>query len=138
MNPSYQISQSRVSAVNEMMIRKCFAKWEPVVEVVIPASRFNGVSPGPRQLPRCWGFVHFPPTAEGERTAADATKSLNGTTISELRVGSAGCARDRRFMLRVYVPSGVFGLDLGSIKALAVAAAVCLCDCVILRSTVLA
>lgn len=75
-----------MSAVNEVMIRKCFTKWEPVVDVVIPASRFNGVSPGPRQLPRCWGFVHFPPTQEGERAAADAIKSLNGTTISELRV----------------------------------------------------
>ena len=84
--PAKTKPQSRVSAVNEVMIRKCFTKWEPVVDVVIPASRFNGVSPGPRQLPRCWGFVHFPPTAEGERAAADAIKNLNGTTISELRV----------------------------------------------------
>eukprot|EP00903_Cladosiphon_okamuranus_P008716 g8349.t1 len=82
----FEGEQSRVSAVNEVMIRKCFAKWDPVVDIVIPASRFNGVSPGPRQLPRCWGFVHFPPTAEGERAAADAIKNLNGTTISELRV----------------------------------------------------
>lgn len=82
--------------MNEVMIRKCFTKWEPVVDIVIPASRFNGVSPGPRQLPRCWGFVHFPPTAEGERMAADAIKSLNGTTISELRVRICDCHRDAR------------------------------------------
>ena len=68
------------------MIRKCFTKWEPVVDIVIPASRYNGVSPGPRQLPRCWAFVHFPPTPEGERAAADAIKNVNGTTVSELRV----------------------------------------------------
>lgn len=68
------------------MIRKCFTKWEPLVDIVIPPTRFNGVSPNARQLPRCWGVVHFPPTPEGERAAADAIKSLNGTTINELRV----------------------------------------------------
>lgn len=83
--------QGHVSAVNEVMIRKCFTKWEPLVDIVIPVSRFNGVSPGPRQLPRIWAFVHFPPTPDGERAAADAIKSLNGTTISELRVRSDCC-----------------------------------------------
>ncbi|CAM9482890.1 unnamed protein product, partial [Ectocarpus sp. 8 AP-2014] len=82
----FEGDQGHVSAVNEVMIRKCFTKWEPVVDIVIPASRFNGASPGPRQLPRCWAFVHFPPTPDGERAAADAIKGLNGTTISELRV----------------------------------------------------
>ncbi|CAM9355189.1 unnamed protein product, partial [Scytosiphon promiscuus] len=82
----FEGEQSRVSSVNEVMIRKCFTKWEPLVDIVIPPTRFNGVSPNPRQLPRCWGVVHFPPTPEGERAAADAIKSLNGTTISELRV----------------------------------------------------
>lgn len=38
------------------------------------------------QLPRCWGFVHFPPTPEGERAAKDAIQALNGTTISEMKV----------------------------------------------------
>ncbi|CAM9600875.1 unnamed protein product [Ascophyllum nodosum] len=82
----FEGDQSRVSGVNEAFIRQTFAPWEPVLEVVIPVSKFNGVSPGHRQLPRCWGFVHFPPTADGERAAKDAIQTLNGTTVSEMKV----------------------------------------------------
>lgn len=42
--------QGHVSGVNEAMIRKTFTQWEPLVDVVIPATRYNGVSPGPRQV----------------------------------------------------------------------------------------
>lgn len=103
-----------MSAVNEVMIRKCFTKWEPVVDIVIPSSRFNGVSPGPRQLPRCWGFVHFPPTAEGERAAADAIKNLNGTTISELRVRTRRDARLRARLVLLFL-SPPFEPPLGAV-----------------------
>ncbi|CAM9238434.1 unnamed protein product, partial [Laminaria digitata] len=77
---------AHVSGVNEEMIRKTFTQWEPIVDVVIPAGRFNGMSSGPRQLPRCWGFVHFPPTPEGERAAMDAIQALNGTTVKDMKV----------------------------------------------------
>ena len=40
-----------------------------------------------QQLPRCWGFVHFPPTPEGERAAMDAIQALNGTTVKDMKVG---------------------------------------------------
>lgn len=108
------------------MIRKCFTKWEPVVDIVIPSSRFNGVSPGPRQLPRCWGFVHFPPTAEGERAAADAIKNLNGTTISELRVRTRRDARLRArtagfaFSFSAFEPPFGAVLNLCSVKILGI------------------
>ena len=38
--------------MNEEMIRKTFTQWEPIVDVVIPAGRFNGMSSGPRQVRR--------------------------------------------------------------------------------------
>lgn len=47
---SFTFPQAAVSGVNEMMIKKTFTQWEPILNVVIPSSRFNGVSPGPRQV----------------------------------------------------------------------------------------
>lgn len=38
------------------------------------------------QLPRCWGFVHFPPTPEGEQAAKDAIQALTGTAIAGMKV----------------------------------------------------
>lgn len=48
--PPHSCTQSAVSSVNEAMIKKTFAAWEPILNVVIPSSRFNGVSPGPQQV----------------------------------------------------------------------------------------
>ncbi|CAM9529347.1 unnamed protein product, partial [Sphacelaria rigidula] len=52
----FEGDQDHISEVNEAMVKRMFAQWEPLIDV----------SPGPHQLPRCWAYVHFPNTAEGE------------------------------------------------------------------------